>query len=601
MAAVSPYQPSALALTNTTSIINNVDTDSRTPLLRLVFAQVIYKLYIDSQKAQDLADGDKKSLIRPFDLVEFWALRPDSSKGRIVSEGVAVIMQGFPIIQAANDATAALLADEANSRGGVSLGTIIAAGTGTERGVGLEKESPTVDNSIRVTVDICIQLWKDVLNIDEMSTAANPELSASSHARFKTVLALLYKSYRDSVINEIRVYEKEYATRLDEIASIETGTLNNQLMQEMQQIDDSTVPIKQENSTKRTISEVYEDLEGPNKHFKLTTDITMGNTLQPTMMEAEGDAPHSGSSLSSGLSELDEKELDSLKSVVPVASVFTTEPEVGSQVKTELFVETELNATKGSSKGTEMAGADLNKREKVNSALVGDKSVLSAEQIVSEVMAENIEETEAEEQLNNGKADIEPDTNKNEPAIEEKTQPAHSVIKEKPAPATRGRRGRYPRNLHKEDPLVSDGKASSVSRDNSPDSRFLISSTSTPTPNAATGLKPNKRFQNMANPLLANISSNRSASFFTAPVNPNDAPHYYTLIHSPTDLRTIKAMIKDGRLQDSSSLELELCKMFANAIMYNSWDSDVCEWSRQMASETESLLGIFKSAERGRN
>ncbi|KAF5098343.1 hypothetical protein D0Z03_001238 [Geotrichum reessii] len=109
---------------------------------------------------------------------------------------------------------------------------------------------------------------------------------------------------------------------------------------------------------------------------------------------------------------------------------------------------------------------------------------------------------------------------------------------------------------------------------------------------------PNRRFLTMVNPLLSNISSNKSASFFSNPVNPNDAPNYYDLIYDPTDIRTIKAQVKDGRIRDTAELERELQRMFANAVMYNGWDSDVSMWTREMQHDTETLLALFRGAER---
>ncbi|KAK9429485.1 hypothetical protein V1505DRAFT_373887 [Lipomyces doorenjongii] len=120
-------------------------------------------------------------------------------------------------------------------------------------------------------------------------------------------------------------------------------------------------------------------------------------------------------------------------------------------------------------------------------------------------------------------------------------------------------------------------------------------------PAASAGLTPrptNRKFQALVAPLLANISSNRSASFFTNPVNENDAPNYHNLVYEPTDLRTIKGMVKEGRIQNSSELEREIMKMFANAVMYNRWDSDIGEWSREMQRETETLIAVFRGAER---
>lgn len=114
--------------------------------------------------------------------------------------------------------------------------------------------------------------------------------------------------------------------------------------------------------------------------------------------------------------------------------------------------------------------------------------------------------------------------------------------------------------------------------------------------NTSAAPSANRKFQNVAGNLLSNISSNKSASFFTHPVNPNSAPNYYELIFSPTDIRTIKAQVKDGRISSTSELEREVAKMFANAIMYNPWDSDVNLWAREMQQETDALLTLFRGA-----
>lgn len=107
-----------------------------------------------------------------------------------------------------------------------------------------------------------------------------------------------------------------------------------------------------------------------------------------------------------------------------------------------------------------------------------------------------------------------------------------------------------------------------------------------------------RRFQQFVNPLLSDILSNKAASFFSHPVNPNDAPNYYDLIYSPTDLRTIKSQVKEAKIRDTSELERELEKMFANAVMYNGWNSEMSQWARQMHRDTENLLAIFKDAEK---
>lgn len=148
-----------------------------------------------------------------------------------------------------------------------------------------------------------------------------------------------------------------------------------------------------------------------------------------------------------------------------------------------------------------------------------------------------------------------------------------------------------------EDSEVTPGPPTSRTRAMSSTARVTNKRKRLSSPLRSSGI-PNRRFLTMVNPLLSNISSNKSASFFANAVNPNDAPNYYDLIYGPTDIRTIKAQVKDGRIKDTNELERELQRMFANAVMYNGWDSDVSVWTREMQHETETLLALFRGAER---
>lgn len=107
---------------------------------------------------------------------------------------------------------------------------------------------------------------------------------------------------------------------------------------------------------------------------------------------------------------------------------------------------------------------------------------------------------------------------------------------------------------------------------------------------------PNKKLQILSNPLIANITSYKYASTFLQPVSENNAPDYYSLIKEPRDLKTIKAMVKDGRIQNAAELERDILLMFANAIMYNKTDSDIYNWSKEMQVETDKLLQLFKES-----
>lgn len=108
------------------------------------------------------------------------------------------------------------------------------------------------------------------------------------------------------------------------------------------------------------------------------------------------------------------------------------------------------------------------------------------------------------------------------------------------------------------------------------------------------GTSPNKKLQLVATPLIASMSSYKYASTFLTPVNEAIAPDYYKLVKEPRDLKTIKQMVKDGRIKSSLALERDISLMFANAIMYNRTGSDIYGWARQMQSECDKMIEMFK-------
>ncbi|ODV72871.1 Bromodomain-containing protein [Cyberlindnera jadinii NRRL Y-1542] len=107
---------------------------------------------------------------------------------------------------------------------------------------------------------------------------------------------------------------------------------------------------------------------------------------------------------------------------------------------------------------------------------------------------------------------------------------------------------------------------------------------------------PNKRLQHIATPLIESISSYKYASAFLHPVNESSAPNYYSLIKKPRDLKTIKQMVKDGRIQTNLELEREILLMFANAIMYNKTGTDIYEWTKEMQPEVDKLIELFNES-----
>lgn len=106
-----------------------------------------------------------------------------------------------------------------------------------------------------------------------------------------------------------------------------------------------------------------------------------------------------------------------------------------------------------------------------------------------------------------------------------------------------------------------------------------------------------KRFQNRAFPLLDDFMSWRSSSFFAQPVTESE---YYEVVKEPSDLKTIKAHVKDGTISSGAELEREIQRMFANAVMYNPWNSSMSLWTREMQQEAEIRLAMFREFDEDR-
>lgn len=121
-----------------------------------------------------------------------------------------------------------------------------------------------------------------------------------------------------------------------------------------------------------------------------------------------------------------------------------------------------------------------------------------------------------------------------------------------------------------------------------------LSQAETPTGTSSGG--SNRRFMNLVNPIIEQITATKSGSLFMHPINENDAPGYYDLIYQPTDLRTIKSQAKEGVISDLGELEREIERMFANAIMFNGLDSDMCMWTREMQGQIENILRLYREA-----
>lgn len=82
--------------------------------------------------------------------------------------------------------------------------------------------------------------------------------------------------------------------------------------------------------------------------------------------------------------------------------------------------------------------------------------------------------------------------------------------------------------------------------------------------------------------LHGQIAQHRSGAVFHHPIREADAPGYRELVRRPTDLKTIKARIRDGAIASSREFQRDVCLMFANALMYNRPHSEVYRMAEQV-------------------
>ncbi|KTW30501.1 uncharacterized protein T551_01784 [Pneumocystis jirovecii RU7] len=106
-----------------------------------------------------------------------------------------------------------------------------------------------------------------------------------------------------------------------------------------------------------------------------------------------------------------------------------------------------------------------------------------------------------------------------------------------------------------------------------------------------------KRFQSMIMPLWMSLSQHKHGAVFMGPVSNKDAPGYSNLIYFPTDMKSIRNKIRDGKIKTSKQFHREILLLFANAIMYNGEDSTIAQWAREGFAYSEEMIGIFMQTE----
>ncbi|KII95162.1 hypothetical protein PLICRDRAFT_33994 [Plicaturopsis crispa FD-325 SS-3] len=121
--------------------------------------------------------------------------------------------------------------------------------------------------------------------------------------------------------------------------------------------------------------------------------------------------------------------------------------------------------------------------------------------------------------------------------------------------------------------------------------------TPVPTPTPPADPQANKRFQVVINMLHQQISQHRSGNIFHNPIKATEAPDYRDIVHRPMDLKTIRARVREGVIQDSTEFQRDVYLMFANAMMYNRPGSDIYMMAEEMMLESEVLINDFRQTE----
>lgn len=142
------------------------------------------------------------------------------------------------------------------------------------------------------------------------------------------------------------------------------------------------------------------------------------------------------------------------------------------------------------------------------------------------------------------------------------------------------------------------GRPAKVKRTTSADTPVRSRRTKSASPDmTADQIAAHKRFQGSIIPVLNNIAGHKFASIFSTPVSDKDAPNYSTVVKHPTDLRTIRAQVKSGEIDNSMAFYKAILRMLSNAIMFNPESSEVSKMARELFNACEGFFEMYRAAE----
>lgn len=96
--------------------------------------------------------------------------------------------------------------------------------------------------------------------------------------------------------------------------------------------------------------------------------------------------------------------------------------------------------------------------------------------------------------------------------------------------------------------------------------------------------------------MIAAVRRHRNSWPFQEPVDPDEVADYYEIVVDPVDLSMVTNWLKSGRYDGDNGpqrLAEDLAKMFFNAELYNSADSDVWKAGSQLEVYVQNLFKKF--------
>lgn len=497
--------------------------------------------------------------------------------------------------------------------------------------VAQELKSHPLNREFDVSAERCRAMYSTLLSSSTDSVPTTESL--------EPLIEKLYQTYRQDVVDQVKKDEEQFSTKLKEIEQIEKGYWDSELLKELdpeksriyqqqqlrlqkqlelQQRQEQERKIQAQRLEQRRIQEQnvarkLEQRRAPSENSQEPMDVDQEEQQEPeapqdVQVETSRDEPSQEETLDKADVLKQTTETDEPEATEPTNVDQAEDDENGaaedtkrSDEQVEFVADSHDEGNVNDDNDNDNEGADEGQDDKANEKIEiakrtrgrndeGDVPV-SVRTRASRSRTRTATERHREEEQDAG------EQQKEQVKQEEEDEEEEEEVKQKEGQLEEeeddGKEEEEGEEGEEEEEEEREGEEEEDAEGEEEGSRKRKRSESPSTNSAAI-----KRFQTSVAPLLSNISSNKSASFFTQAVNPNDAPNYYDLIYSPTDLKTIKNMVKEGKITTINELECHMENMFANAVMYNAWNSDMSRWAREMQLETESYIAMFRGVER---